>query len=164
MTKAASVFFAVALGVGLASPAWTQTNAPGSGMSESQALAYLEAAGLENIRDLTMQNDGTWRAQVTAAQGNNVQAVVDAQGNIALNTGVAAARGAPAQPQTGSMPEDQARLRLEAAGLRNIRDLTMQNDGTWRAQVTAAQGGNVRAMVDAQGNVTLQSGVASPRP
>jgi hypothetical protein len=133
-------------------------------MAEDQVRSRLEAAGLRNIRDLTMQNNGTWRAQVTSGSGGNVRAMVDAQGNITLNMGVApAASTTQAQPQGASMAETQVRSRLEAAGLQNIRDLTMLNDGTWRAQVTSAQGSNVQAMVDAQGNVTLNTGLPAAR-
>ncbi|MEO3475841.1 hypothetical protein AAFN86_28580 [Roseomonas sp. CAU 1739] len=143
----------------------TQAQPQATSMAEDQVRSRLEAAGLRNIRDLTMQNDGTWRAQVTTGSSGNVRAMVDAQGNITLNTGVApAAIASQAQPQTASMAETQARSRLEAAGLQNIRDLTMLNDGTWRAQVTSAQGSNVQAMVDAQGNVTLNTGLPAARP
>ena len=175
MKRATAVAFALSLGVVIAPTAWTQTSVPGpgatqgqppaGGMAENQARSHLEAAGLRNIRSLTMLNDGTWRAQVTSGSGGNVQAIVDARGNIILNTGVApAASGTPAQAQAVTMAEDQVRSRLEAVGLQNIRGLTMLNDGTWRAQVTSAQGSNVQAMVDAQGNVTLNTGLPAARP
>jgi len=77
----------ILLGLAGAPAAFAQTSA--TAMSQPQALSRLEAAGLRNIRNLTQQSDGTWRAQVTSAQGEDVQARIDANGNIVLNTGVA---------------------------------------------------------------------------
>jgi hypothetical protein len=121
----------------------------------------LEAAGLRNIRDLTSLSDGTWRAQVTNAGGGNVVARIDSQGNIVLNTGVAGTTAPLPRAATTPMAEDQARRMLEAAGLREIRGLTSQSDGSWRAQVTPrGGGGSVMARIDPEGNITLDSGVA----
>jgi len=101
MTKAAALI--VAIGLGLVPAAWAQTPVPGSGAtqvppatgsmtSQEQVARQLQDAGLRNIRDVQMQSDGTWRAQVTSAEGVDVQAAVDALGNISLHSGVASPR------------------------------------------------------------------------
>ncbi|MBR0653286.1 hypothetical protein GXW78_26775 [Roseomonas terrae] len=65
----------------------------------------------------------------------------------------------------GDISEAVAQSRLQAAGLRNIRDLTRRSDGTWRAQVTSSQGVDGEAIIDAGGNVQLSDGVArNPMP
>lgn len=92
----AAAAIAVALGVGGASTAWAQSSTPATGsMTQQQALGLLEAAGLRNIRSLTQLNDGTWRAQVTSGQGQDVLARVDAEGKVTLNTGVAGTTATP---------------------------------------------------------------------
>lgn len=151
----------ITLNTGVAGTTVAPLQAPtGTPMAEDRARMLLEAAGLQNIRNLTQLNDGTWRAQVTSAQGNNVQARIDTEGNIMLNTGVAGTTVAPTRAPTGTpMAEDQARRMLEAAGLQNIRNLSQSSDGTWRAQVTSAQGNNVQARIDAEGNITLNTGI-----
>ncbi|MBW6397854.1 hypothetical protein KPL78_08365 [Roseomonas sp. HJA6] len=158
MNRAAVAAFAVAFGIGLGPVAWAQSTTTGS-MTEAQVLSRLEAAGLRNIRDLTQQSDGTWRAQVTPGSGGNVLARIDTQGNIVLNTGLPVRRSATTQTPGAGMAESDARSHLEAAGLQNIRDLTQQSDGSWRAQVSSAGGGNVQARIDPEGNISLNTGV-----
>ena len=80
---------AILLGLAAAPASFAQAPAATSGMTQPQALSRLESAGLRNIRNLAQQSDGTWRAQVTSAQGEDVQAMIDTSGNITLNTGVA---------------------------------------------------------------------------
>ncbi|GGJ23057.1 PepSY domain-containing protein [Neoroseomonas lacus] len=164
MKRTTAAAIAVVLGIGFAPTAWAQTATPGTtatgSISEAQARMMLEAAGLRNIRDLTSLSDGSWRAQVTNAAGGNVVARIDSQGTIVLNTGVAGTTAPLPQASTTPLAEDQARMMLEAAGLRNIRDLTSLSDGSWRAQVTNAAGGNVVARIDSQGTIVLNTGVA----
>ncbi|MBR0653218.1 hypothetical protein GXW78_26425 [Roseomonas terrae] len=95
-----SLLFAAVIGIGaaVAPQGWAQTpvpnqnttagQLPGGGIPEAAAQSRLQAAGLRNIRDLTRQSDGSWRAQVTSAQGVDGQATVDANGNVSLGDGV----------------------------------------------------------------------------
>jgi hypothetical protein len=95
------MMFAAVMGLGMAiAPfGWAQTplpnqnttgtgQLPAGGVPEAVAQSRLQAQGLRNIRSLVRQSDGSWRAQVTSAQGTDVQAMVDANGNVSLNDGV----------------------------------------------------------------------------
>lgn len=66
----------------------TGSRLPAGGIPEAIAQSRLQAQGLRNIRSLVQLSDGSWRAQVTSAQGSDVEAFVDANGNVSLNDGV----------------------------------------------------------------------------
>lgn len=70
-----------------------------------------------------------------------------------------AQQGAP--PRANSFTEDQARRRMADAGLREIRNLTLGEDGVWRAAAVTPQGRAVQVNMDYQGVITLAQG---PQP
>lgn len=90
---------------------------------------------------------------------------------IAMGAAPAAlAQSTPSEPVPGpttaqgartganSFTEDQARRRMEEVGLREIRDLTLGNDGVWRASAATPQGRPVQVNMDYQGVITLAQG------
>jgi len=65
------------------------------------------------------------------------------------------ARPTAAPAEADSVPEGQARARLVEAGLRDVRDLILGNDGIWRAIAVTPQGRVVRASLDRHGTITM---------
>ncbi len=63
---------------------------------------------------------------------------------------------APAAPAAGSnsFTMDQAKSRIEAAGLSGVTNLSKDKDGVWRGTATRA-GTSVQVSLDYQGNVVV---------
>lgn len=55
-----------------------------------------------------------------------------------------------------SFTEDQARRRMEEAGLRSIHNLQLGEDGVWRAGALTPEGRTVQVTMDYQGSLTLR--------
>jgi hypothetical protein len=83
--------------------------------------------------------------------------------NPAIATDEAKAERETAAPAAGasSFTEAQARDHATKAGYTGVGTLTQASDGTWQGPATK-DGTSVTVVVDYQGNVTTQAGVAAP--
>lgn len=123
---------ALALAGTLAGGAFAQSQ---DAMTAPQVRAALEAEGYTRIDDVEF-DDGMWKADATNANGKRMDVRI--------------------HPRTGQVyPEDASsnlgeadiRASLAAAGYTNVHDVKF-DDGVWKADANAPQGGEVDLKMD----------------